>query len=287
MMDAYYGDADCHYIGAFTAAVINFPVWRATTICQLIEVEGASSFQKFVNALSRPPFRGTFATLFGMTWSRGTIFYGSDFGKQYMKDNGFSGPITSIIPPLVVSAVVQVLNTPLLFGTIALQNPHTIENSVLDYVENIVKEYGYRGLFGGAIPGIIRNSPKYAAIVAINDYLDEELPLLLRSYFPDIARDGTLADGSSRLEITTLAVKSVAAGVGGAVLTNPIDVIHGECLRLGSSNPVRAVGSLLQTQGPLFFARGVLGSVVSVALPVSITIYVSDVMKKWKYAEEF
>jgi hypothetical protein len=44
------------------------------------EVQGSSNFQKFCNAFSRPPFRGTFATISGMTWSRGTVFVGTDYG---------------------------------------------------------------------------------------------------------------------------------------------------------------------------------------------------------------
>jgi len=39
---------------------------------------------RYYKAVVQPPFKGLMATMFGMTWARGAIFYGSDVGKVNM-----------------------------------------------------------------------------------------------------------------------------------------------------------------------------------------------------------
>ena len=75
------------------------------------------------------------ATIGGMAWARAAIFYGSDFGKEYMQSMGYKGAeagaagsvhlalLASALPPLVCSTLVQCANMPLIRSTITLQNP--------------------------------------------------------------------------------------------------------------------------------------------------------------------
>lgn len=76
-------DADCHAAGAFAAAVVNFPLWRAGTLLLYgVQVEGQSRVAQMLSAAFKPPYRATFASIFAMTWSRGAIFYGCDRGES-------------------------------------------------------------------------------------------------------------------------------------------------------------------------------------------------------------
>ena len=45
--------------------------------------------------------------MFGMTWARAAIFYGSEVGKCFLLENGVYGPVAQTIPPLVIGVVVQ------------------------------------------------------------------------------------------------------------------------------------------------------------------------------------
>jgi hypothetical protein len=62
-----------------------------------------------------------------MAWARAAIFYGSDFGKEFMQSRGWGGSaggvLASAVPPLVCSTLVQVANMPLIRSTITIQNP--------------------------------------------------------------------------------------------------------------------------------------------------------------------
>ena len=81
-------DPDCHLFAAAVAAVINFPLWRASAIAQSgFKVEGATAWERYYTAALKPPFRGTIATVGGMTWARAAIFFGSDYGV--LIDNGY------------------------------------------------------------------------------------------------------------------------------------------------------------------------------------------------------
>jgi hypothetical protein len=79
------------------AAIINFPLWKASAI-------GQSGFQlastttlhpsfppalppylsRYLAAMA-PPYKGVFATWAGMCWARATIFYGSERGKELLR----------------------------------------------------------------------------------------------------------------------------------------------------------------------------------------------------------
>jgi hypothetical protein len=86
------------------------------------------------------PLRGAFATISVMTWSRGSIFYLSELGEiliffliteltdeigtEMMKKNtDVSDIVASTLPPLVISTIVQAINTPFMNACIDLQVP--------------------------------------------------------------------------------------------------------------------------------------------------------------------
>jgi hypothetical protein len=131
-------DPDCHFAAAGIAAMVNFPLWRASAIAQSgFKVPGATPWERYYRAALQPPYRGTLATVGGMTWARATIFYGSEYGtrvslflaqeplgKNFMKQQGFGGVLSSVVPPLVVSTFVQIVNMPLIRSTITLQVIH-------------------------------------------------------------------------------------------------------------------------------------------------------------------
>ena len=56
----------------------------------------------------RPPYHGVLATMVGMTWARGAIFYGSDTGKQLLKEAGVNNATATGLPPLIIGTIVQV-----------------------------------------------------------------------------------------------------------------------------------------------------------------------------------
>ena len=108
------------YFGASAmAAVINFPLWKASAMAQAgFEVPGSYA-AAYLRAL-RPPYKGVVAVVGGMTWARGAIFYGSDAGRAYLESNGVArGSLAAVAaPPLVVSTLVQIVNQPIIRGSV-------------------------------------------------------------------------------------------------------------------------------------------------------------------------
>ena len=119
-----------HLGGSATAAIVNFPLWKAAAI-------GQSGFKEAAHFIDRmrlifgPPYKGVAATIFGMTWARAAIFYGSDTGKEHLTQLGFSSAVASTVPPVSVSAAVQVINQPIMRATIQLQDPVSTQPNVL------------------------------------------------------------------------------------------------------------------------------------------------------------
>ena len=76
------------------SAIINFPLWKAAAIGQSGFALTANSVAAQVRVLFGPPYRGVAATMFGMTWARAAIFYGSDVGKD--REFGPEHPIVAV-----------------------------------------------------------------------------------------------------------------------------------------------------------------------------------------------
>ena len=169
---------------------------------------------RYYKAVTQPPYRGVLATMVGMTWARGAIFFGSDVGKTYMKEKGANAALAQAFPPFFIGVCVQFINMPLVRASITIQNPSSSQNTVREALLHIYQTRGVRALWHGVSAGIMKTVPKYITAVAVKDYMEAVLP----------AADP--ADKYSSL--SRAAVKSVTAGVAGAALTNPIDVLRNE-----------------------------------------------------------
>ena len=262
------GEAMRHFAASFFAAVVNFPLWRASAIAQSgFTLQGNNVMQRYVNALMPHtlPYRGVAATMFGMTWARGAIFYGSQAGKDTMKAQGFSKSSSQLFPPLVISTLVQFLNMPLVRATITIQNPSSELHSVRQALVYIYNTRGISGLWHGVSAGVLKTVPKYVVAVAVKDFLEEHLP---RESVGVRTKQG---------EMSRSAIKSISAGLAGAVLTNPLDVLRNEMFKtdLGLSATYK---KLMKEEGAAFMFRGMASNCTAVAIPIAVTIFVTDLL---------
>lgn len=167
-----------------------------------------------LKAVIQPPFKGILATMVGMTWARGAIFYGSDTGKALLKNLGLNNAMCTALPPLIIGTTVQCINMPIVRATITIQDPSSTMNNVTQAIIHIYKTRGVSGLWHGVSAGILKTVPKYVTAVAVKDYMEEHLPHVDKN--------------NKKAVLFRSAVKSVAAGIAGAALTNPLDVLRNE-----------------------------------------------------------
>ena len=132
-----------HLGGSATAAVVNFPLWKAAAIGQSGFKE-AADFGSRMRLVFGPPYKGVAATIFGMTWARAAIFYCSDTGKDYLLDKGCSMPVAATLPPIGISALVQVANQPIVRATIQLQDPSSTQPNVMKQLVHLGRTRGWK-----------------------------------------------------------------------------------------------------------------------------------------------
>lgn len=210
-----------------------------------------------------PPYRGLVATIAGMTWARGAIFFGSDLGKQFMRERGINSTLSSTLPPFIISTLVQCINMPIVRATITIQNPKSELNSVSEAMVHIYKTRGLSGLWHGVSAGILKTVPKYITAIYVKDYMENTLKP---------------ADKNNKSEqLTRAAIKSVTAGVAGAALTNPLDVIRNEMFKT-DLGIVPTVKNLMNKEGFSFMSRGMTSNLTAVAIPIAVTIFMTDVL---------
>ena len=135
--------ASAHFAGSATAAMINFPLWKAAAIGQSGFKE-AADFSGRMRLIFGPPYKGVTATILGMTWARAAIFYGSDVGKDKLLQAGWSQPLASTLPPIGISAFVQVANQPIVRSTIMLQDPSSTQPNVLAQLVDLFRTRGWQ-----------------------------------------------------------------------------------------------------------------------------------------------
>jgi hypothetical protein len=84
-------------------------------------------------------------------------------------------------------------------------------------------------------------------------------------------------------QLVRSAVKAVAAGIAGAVLTNPLDVIRNEMFKtdFGLS---KTCSHVLQKEGWSFMTRGMAANVTAVSVPIAMTIFLTDVLRGIKHS---
>ena len=99
---SHSADADCHFAASTVAAVINFPLWRASAIAQSgFKLEGSNFIVRYYQAAVKPPFKGLGATIFGMSWARGAIFC-----KSWLPE---TANVSSITFPLLDQIFLKIL----------------------------------------------------------------------------------------------------------------------------------------------------------------------------------
>lgn len=266
-------DHPIEYFSASTfAAIINYPLWRAAALSQSgfklafnpNRASVPSSLAPYLYAFS-PPYKGLGATVIGMSWARAAIFYGSDRGKEILLSNGMSNTMATVIPPLFVSTAVQCINMPIVKATILLQNPQSDVPNIRESFKLIKKTQGIKGLWHGTSAGVLKTVPKYCTAIFVKDYMERNMP--------PVAEDSPTRD---RDTLVHSAIKSCAAGLAGAFLTNPLDVIRNEMFKtnLGLFDAVRSLNSEL---GYTFLFRGMAKNLVAVSIPVASTIFFTDV----------
>jgi hypothetical protein len=251
------------------AACINFPLWRAAAIGQSgFSIEGSTVFERYWKALSPStmPYRGVMAVMLGMTWARGAIFYGSDKGKEYLLERGWTAPLAQTLPPLVCSTLVQFINMPIVRSSVTIQDPKSKYTSVTEAMMGIYERKGASGLWHGLTAGILKTVPKYITAVVVKDYMEANLP--------------PVDPENEHAILVRSAVKSSAAGLAGAALTNPLDVIRNEMFKtdLGLSAADR---KLMTESGWAFMLRGMAPNCTAVAIPIAITIFFTDVLERY------
>lgn len=272
------------------AAFLNYPLWRASAVGQsgfhvaanhtslqtFTSWRTATSSKRVIPTFVRPylyafqpPYKGLLATVAGMTWARAAIFWGSDVGRDLLRSAGHSDSVSTVVPPLIVSTLVQCINMPVVRASITLQNPTSELPNVSSSVRHIYQTRGLTGLWHGTSAGILKTVPKYCTAVVVKDLMEEWLPP------PETNSD----------RLWRSAYKSVAAGVAGAALTNPLDVIRNEMFKtnLGLVATIRHLHSDL---GYSFVTRGLGKNLIAVSIPVASTIFFTDALIQLRKSQD-
>jgi hypothetical protein len=252
------------------AAAINYPLWRASAVGQsgfkVATMAGIPpSVGPYVYAFL-PPYKGMVGVIFGMTWARAAIFWGSDRGKELLRQSQVPESVATVMPPLIVSTAVQMINMPIVRASITLQNPDSTLTNTWASVQHIYRNHGLQGLWHGTSAGILKTVPKYCTAIVVKDYMETVLP-------PCDPHSTTPKSD----KLWRSAYKSAAAGVAGAALTNPLDVIRNEMFKTNQSL-VMTVQKLHAEMGYAFLTRGMGKNLVAVAIPVACTIFFTDAL---------
>ena len=132
--------------------------------------------------------------------------------------------------------------------------------------EMCIRDSGLGGLWHGTSAGILKTVPKYCTAIMVKDYMEK--------YLPQIDPSSPTAD---RDRLWRSAAKSATAGVAGAALTNPLDVIRNEMFKTNKSLS-QTVELLYKELGYSFLTRGLGKNMVAVAIPVGCTIFFTDAL---------
>mmetsp|Transcript_21644 Transcript_21644/g.51130 ORF Transcript_21644/g.51130 Transcript_21644/m.51130 type:complete len:318 (-) Transcript_21644:355-1308(-) len=291
--------------GSAAAALVNFPLWRASAFAQSgfqpVSVAASSSTSStgsttiavlannyprmlsspYVHAFL-PPYKGAIGVVGGMTWARAAIFWGSDRGRGVMRQRGYDNSTSAIFPPLVCSTIVQIINQPIVRASISLQDPNSPIPNTVASIKHIYNMYGLRGLWHGTSAGIAKTIPKYCTAIVVKDWMEDHLPRPTR---PSVS-EGDIDDESKAQTIGLTyrqqlmirsAIKSAAAGVLGAALTNPFDVIRNEMFKTNMGF-LTTVQRLYKIENFDWMKRGMSKNLVAVAIPIGCTIFFTDTL---------
>jgi hypothetical protein len=261
------------------AAAINYPLWRASALAQsgfrVTHSIAPPALSPYLYAFA-PPYKGMLSTVVGMTWARAAIFWGSDRGKELLLNAGVSNSVATVAPPIFVSTAVQCINMPIVRASITLQNPQSELPNVWASLKHIYTNHGgVSALWHGTSAGILKTVPKYCTAVVMKDWMEDVLPR------PDPSSPTYKADCLCRS-----AYKSAVAGVAGAALTNPLDVIRNEMFKTNQSL-VDTIRALNEELGMYKLAtRGMGKNLIAVAIPVGCTIFFTDLLIQYSVTKQ-
>mmetsp|Transcript_31750 Transcript_31750/g.35576 ORF Transcript_31750/g.35576 Transcript_31750/m.35576 type:complete len:309 (+) Transcript_31750:158-1084(+) len=219
-----------------------------------------------------PPYKGAMATVCGMTYARAAIFYLSDWGHDVMvQQYQYDEVSATVLPPLLVSTLVQIINQPIVRATVTLQDPSYHHPNVWTSMKHIYQtQNGISGLWHGTTAGVLKTVPKYCTAIAVKDYAERTLPT------PSLLDDSS-PETYARMMLLRSAVKSAMAGIAGAALTNPLDVIRNEQFKT-NRGLLHTTQALYQELGWKFMIRGLGKNMIAVALPVGVTIFCTETL---------
>eukprot|EP00441_Pelagodinium_beii_P045032 CAMPEP_0197625624 /NCGR_PEP_ID=MMETSP1338-20131121/4937_1 /TAXON_ID=43686 ORGANISM="Pelagodinium beii, Strain RCC1491" /NCGR_SAMPLE_ID=MMETSP1338 /ASSEMBLY_ACC=CAM_ASM_000754 /LENGTH=270 /DNA_ID=CAMNT_0043196077 /DNA_START=45 /DNA_END=854 /DNA_ORIENTATION=- len=269
---AYVGaDPVPYFAASAVSSMATFPLWKAATVGQSgYALKAQSALGRFWEA-AMPPYRGGFVVVSGRTWGTAAIFFGSDEGSRWMRRCGWSAAASSTLPPLLISAYVQIANQPFVRSSTLLQGDpqvsfaHKCNSPNLAVLRHLWRKDGVAALWLGTGVGILRTVPKYVTAIMAKDVMEELL---------------APADGSASSVLFRSAKKSAAASVVGATLTNPLDVAQNEMYKTGEGF-WPTVKRLQASEGSRWFFRGVEKNVFASAVPIALTIFLTDTFTQW------
>ena len=166
-----------------------------------------------------------------------------------------------------LQTMVQCVNQPIVRASITLQNPESGLPNTWASIKHIYTNHGLGGLWHGTSAGILKTVPKYCTAVLVKDFMEDRLPQIDDISSPTYDRD----------RLCRSAAKSATAGLAGAVLTNPLDVIRNEMFKTNESLP-KTIRRLINETGSGFATRGMAKNMIAVAIPVGCTIFFTDVL---------
>ncbi|CAE7270455.1 Slc25a25 [Symbiodinium sp. KB8] len=146
---------------------------------------------------------------------------------------------------------------------------HSSHSPNLAVLRYLWRTKGLRALWLGTGVSIARTAPKYVAAVGAKDAMEELL-----------AQDDDMTIASSVLRSIK---KSVAASIAGSIVTNPLDVAQNEMYKTGDSF-VSTVKRLQRAEGCRWLFRGVDKNVLASAMPMALTIFLTDAFTQWSRA---
>ena len=249
-----YGPPDktAYLVGSGLAATLSYPAWR-------LAAQRQSAFHVkagLANAL-KPPYKGMLSVVGGMTWARAFILYAGDAAQTH--DSLLVGASATT----VASVFVQLVNQPLIRASITLQNPEAQTSGLGGTLLDIWQRQGVAGLWRGTSMGLAKTVPKYTSSVLIKH---------------SVERNAAYVEVERHSPVTALAVKGIVAGVGGAALTNPMDVVRNQMFKT-DQRCLECLAALRTTHGSSWMWRGVGANAFSAGLPVALAVFAIDLIQ--------
>jgi len=172
------------------------------------------------------------------------------------------------VPALLVSVFAQTVNQPFVRSSIMIQKPgeelasRTMPN--VSMIKHLAATKGPASLWLGLDAAILKTAPKYMVAVIIKDYMGQLLA-------PVDPKDKTAV-------LLKSAKIAVTAGVSGAVLTNPLDVVRNEMFKT-EEKMLPCMARMSKETGFMWLLRGINKNWIAVAAPIASTIFLTDRFK--------